>query len=499
MTSFSDFLKNLNLNQNPFSHFTTENEGDKFNKIFTHPNDYESIIDSLSSNSSIIILGDRGTGKTALLKDLVSKINLEKQISIELNDFTSLELNFQSKDLYHFLITNISIQLFSSLADKKSKINNLDEEEKIILSYLLKNFVPQISKGYLRDQIKKIQVPWYKIQYKKIEKIIRDFFNYGTTVASLIVDDFLTRHFSTLPSITEDFKIKEYFPELDVNFEEEFLEQDISYSLIERILNIIKKLGYDKVVIFIDRIDEDQRFENDAEAIANYIKLILTDNKLLLTSQLQIIFSTWVIPFNFIKKDVRTQKHNCSILSWSNKDLEIVLNNRLKAFSNNIVKDYKKMFSDDVTTEDFNTILTLANANPRDLWHIFSNLLRSQYNSNSNSNKIEKTNIAYALNTFIKTFNYYEYYPKKTNARANSMDIYSYIEILLKLDSSIFTARQLKDKAQIQHAAAQTHISNMEKIGLISLINPENGSAKYQIRDQKIIYALQKKTKINRT
>lgn len=499
MTTFNDFLKNLNLDQNPFSQFTTENETEKFDYIFTQPNDYESIKNNLSSDNSMIILGDRGVGKTALIQDLVKQVKGKNNISILITDFSDLEENFQSKELYHFLITKISFALFSSLAIDKKRIKKLDKEEKILLSYLLKNFVPQISKAYLRDQIKKIQVPWYKLYYKNMENIIKGLFNYGGTVASTLADDFISKHLSGLPPITENVKIKEYFPELDVNFEEEFLEQNVSYSLIERIIYIIKKLDYKNIIIFIDRIDEDQRFDNDAEAIANYIKTILTDNKILLTRNLQIVFTTWTTPFNFIKQEIRTQKHNFSTLNWSINDLENVMNKRLRAYSNDLLNDYKKIFSSEVDENDFALIFNLSNSNPRDLWHIFSSLLRTQYNKDSTSSTIEKTSISYGLNTFIRNFNYYEYYPKKVNARANSMDIYSYIELLLKLDTDTFTARQLKDKTQINYSTAQNYITSMEKIGLISLINPDSGTAQYVIRDPKISYARQKGIKIYRS
>lgn len=499
MTNFNDFLKNLNLDNNPFAFFTTENELKQSVDIFTPVNDYESILSNFSSDNSLIILGDRGAGKTALLKNLELRIDKKKIISVSITDFSDLPLNFDSKDFYQFLITKISIQLFSSLANEKKRINNLDQEEKILLSYLLQNFVPQVSKAYLRDQIKAIQVPWYKLGYKKIEKIIRDFVNYGTTVANTLIDDFLSKHFSGLPPITENVKIKEYFPELDINFEENFLDQDVSYSLIVRILKIVEKLHFNKVIVLIDRIDEDQRFENDAELIATYTKLILTDEKLLLTPKLQIIFTSWTTPFNFIKQYVRTQKHSCTIINWSNSDLENVLNNRLKVFSKNKISSYKELFSADVTQEDFIQILKLANSTPRDLWHIFANLLRIQYDKDSLSNKIEKSSISFALSRFIKNFNYFEYYPKKTNARSNSMDVFSYIDLLLKLEDNTFNAKHLKEKNQLQHSTAQSYISSMEKMGLINLSNPESGTAQYKIKDPKISYAREKGIKIYRS
>lgn len=87
---------------------------------------------------------------------------------------------------------------------------------------------------------------------------------------------------------------------------------------------------------------------------------------------------------------MRTQKHSCTIINWSNSDLENVLNNRLKVFSKSKISTYKELFAADVTQDDINQILKLANSTPRDLWHIFSNLLRIQYDKDSLSNKIEK-------------------------------------------------------------------------------------------------------------
>ncbi|WP_432612602.1 P-loop ATPase, Sll1717 family [Acinetobacter portensis] len=264
-------------------------------------------------------------------------------------------------------------------------------------------------------------------------------------------------------------------------------------------LKIVEKLKFTKVIVLIDRIDEDQRFENDAELIANYTKLILTDEKLLLTPKLQIIFTSWTTPFNFIKQYVRTQKHSCNIIHWSNSDLESVLNNRLKVFSKNKVINYKDLFASDVTQDDLNAILKLANSTPRDLWHIFSNLLRIQYDKDSLSTKIEKSSIGFALSRFVKNFNYFEYYPRKTNARSNSMDVFSYIDLLLKLDTNTFNAKQLKEKNQLQHSTAQSYISNMEKMGLITLSNPDSGSAQYNIKDPKITHAREREIKIYRT
>ncbi|MFN7424137.1 MAG: hypothetical protein ACK5QP_12125 [Chitinophagales bacterium] len=72
---------------------------------------------------------------------------------------------------------------------------------------MLKNYVPQISKGQLSDKIKKIQVSWFKRNYKKIENIVRGVFNYGATTGGAFIDEYIAKHFTGLPPLSESIKI----------------------------------------------------------------------------------------------------------------------------------------------------------------------------------------------------------------------------------------------------------------------------------------------------
>ncbi|MCE2964086.1 MAG: P-loop ATPase, Sll1717 family [Chitinophagales bacterium] len=284
-------------------------------------------------------------------------------------------------------------------------------------------------------------------------------------------------------------KIKDFFPELPVNFETEFIDQETTYELLLRILKLIKKLGFNRILVVFDRVDEDSRFSNDAEQISEFIVKILTDNKLLLEEDLQIVFSTWVTPFNFIKDQVRTQKHYCPTLRWTFEDLTNALNKRLSAYSNDSINDYKLIFDSSVSETEINELFAIANNNPRDLWHIYNHLFTAQFELNKDSNKIEKEAIPKALYEFVTKFNYYEYYPRKSNARANSMDIYSYAKYLLKLDNEVFTKNQLNEKGNIG-SSLNNYVVGMERIGLIGLENKQGGVAYFKIKDPKIIYAL---------
>lgn len=498
MSTIKEFYQRFGLLENPFASFTTENEGQKFKDTFVKPNDYETILENFSQTNSIILSGDRGTGKTALIKDFLEKTDTANDIVVHIVDFTALEQNYELNRFYKFLIEHLSVSLFSNLAEYRGRISKLNREEKLLLCYLLQNFVPQISKGNLREKIEHIQVSWLRRSYKKFENIFRGFFNYGATAGGVFIDEYIAKHFTGLPPLTESVQIKNFFPELPtVNIEEEFINQETSYQLIIRIARLAKKLGYKRVLVVFDRADEDARFMNDAEAIGDFIVKILTDNKFLLAEEFQVVFSTWSTPFNFIKEQVRTQKHYCPSLSWTSTDLKKALNQRLKAYSNGRVSDYKALFAANVTEIEIDSLFEIANSNPRDLWHIFNNLFKVQFENYPNSDSIDPATIPLALRSFVTSFNYYEYYPKKSNARANTMDIYSYVKHLLKLDSVLFTKNQLNEKAQTGSSTIN-YVVGMERIGLIGLDSQQGGVACYKIRDPKVVFAINNGLEINK-
>jgi hypothetical protein len=496
--TFKEFYGQFGLSEYPFANFTTENENQKFSKTFIKPSDYDTISENFLQKNSIILTGDRGTGKTAIIKDFISKLNYENTIISHIVDFSNLKIDYNLKDLYNFLIGDIIFNLFTSLTEKTKKINKLKKDEKLLLCYLLKNYIPQISKNQLYEKIKTIQVSWNKRIYKYFENLLRGIGNYTATASGAFIDEYIAKHFTGLPPLSESTKIKEFFPELPINFETEFIDQETTYQLFKRILNLVKKLGYERILVVFDRIDEDSRFSNDAEQISEFIVKILTDNKLLTEEDLQILFSTWVTPFNYIKHEVRTQKHYCPKLNWTFEDLSNALNKRLSAYSSDKISNYNEIFESSVQDTHIKVLFEMANNNPRDLWHIYNHLFNEQHKLNTNSNSIQIIAIQNALKQFVTNFNYYEYYPKKLNARANSMDIYSYAKYLLKLDNEVFTKHELQEKGNIGGSSLSNYVVGMEKIGLIGLESQTSGTATYRIKDPKIIYAMKNGIEIRR-
>lgn len=495
--SMKEFYQNFGLKDYPFNVFTAENEIDYAQDIFVHPQNYDAIKDSFDGNRSIIIRGNRGTGKTALLNDLKQSICGSEHVSCTIDDYSNLSIQPTTAEYYNLIIFNIVSALFNKLFEEKYRLKHLNKEEKLFVSFLLQKYTNQITRAELIRKIEKIQLSPIKRFLKSKIDIIRAICNYGINAGLNVVNDVIRNYYSALPPLQES-QIREIIPKLNLDVETDFSSAETSYHMLLRVCAVINKLGYGRTTVFFDKFDEDSRMENNTEVISSFIVNLLTDNKLLENPDIQFIISVWEVPFKRILGTVRTQKHYCPLLSWPTPYLVAALNKRISVFSNDTLQNFHTMFAEDVCEETINEILYLSNGNPRDLWHILDHIFQAQYSIDPNSTKLNNEAVHQGLSDFVTHFNFYEYYPKKLNAKANTMDVYSYIKHLQKLPSETFTKNQLNELAKTG-SSTSNYVFGMETIGLVVNTKEKmNAGVIYRINDPKVVYAIKHGLDISR-
>lgn len=494
---FNDYIKNMGLVNYPFNLYTAENEQEYADKLFVRADNYDSIKSSFEGNRSIIVRGNRGIGKTALLFDLQRGVNSKEHFLCMIDDYSMLNIEPSIEEYYNLLIRNMAACLFDYLIDNAKKLKRLSRNERIFLSMILSQYTTSTTKNILAQKIEAIQLSKPKKIIKKYINLIRFIFNYGLTTGTNIVNDVLRNYYTWLPPVKED-EIKNLLPTINLDTDTEFERLDASYNLIIQLCDILKKIGYSRITIILDKFDEDGRMKNNAETVSKFLLPLLTDNKILENSNIQLIISVWEIPFRRILTEVRTQKHFCPLLSWSMEALEKALNQRLLVFSDGKIVDYKSLFDDSIQEESIAEIFELSNGNPRDLWHILNCIFLKQYEMDSNNNKFSENSIRKGIVEFVKGFNFYEYYPRNPKAKSNSMDIYSYIKHLQKLTTIEFTKNQMNTQANTG-SSTNNYVVGMENIGLVvNTGEKNNGGVLYKINDPKVIYAIKNGIEISK-
>lgn len=485
--NFEDYYKSFGFKKYPFGVFTSEAESDVFEDIYLKPPNHSIIVEGLR-NTSAIVIGERGTGKTALSLDMAKELSGKKNLLVRIEEFSSLKENYETDDLYRFLIERLAAGFFMSLAEYPHSLWRYTKEERVDLSMYLHEYLGATTKAMLRDQINKIQNSLPKRVLVGGYNVIRVVLNYGLKATSKFASDTLTSHFSSLPAF--DAGDAEYFRRIESEVDESFSPEQKQYFYLEKLCRLIRKAQIEKIYIIIDKIDEDSRFENDAEIIADYIKKLASDNKILTSDLFHILLFVWSTPFNYVRPFVRTQKLSFFPLSWDRTELEKVLERRLRSYSRGNINSVTEIFGE-CESASFDLLFEMCNRNPRDLWHILNKAFEEQFSIDRNS-KIGNQAISEAIRRFVTEFNYYEYYPKKSNSRSNSMDVYKYIKHLQKLDSTRFTKDKLNTMAGTG-GSTNNYVVAMENMGLVRNTNEKghSGAVLYEIVDPKVRYAMQ--------
>ena len=391
-------------------------------------------------------------------------------------------------DFYNLILQETTRSLLVFLAKNTKLMRKLPHEKKVMISFLIMKYQCAITDAQLKKQIEDVQLNKIQLFINMISKPLTSILNYsGTTVANF-GNQFLNNRFGHyFPQINSD-EIKTIFPDIKFDIEDDFNNIDISYSFLDTVLESIKSIVGSPVLVLFDRFDEDARIENDADLLSTFLKQLVTDNSLLLNDNIQLIISVWKIAFKNLSSSFRKSKHNVYEISWSFEYLENVLNHRLSVYSNNKIKCWSEVFEENFSS--IHSIFDIANGNPRDLWDVLDKIFTEQYRIDRNKTKISSEAVERGMKSFVSEFNFYEYYPKRKNARRNTNDIYSYIKILLFLKGKEeFTVTELRE-ASTSGGSIQNHITNMQKIGLVEKTDKKRagGSVIYRIIDPKVRY-----------
>lgn len=487
--SFEKFYKKFGFDRYPFSAFTAENELEDLKDIFVQPSAYSPIRQNIESGAPAFIYGERGTGKTVLLKEITNN-----KKTIDIDNFSSVPVESSTEKIYDLFLIGITKSLLLDLSSKPVKKALLANDEKILISYLIKFYANNTTMELAHEKIKSIQHHPLKVLVAKIYNPFRSLLNNIASSTIDIASDAVLKHLN-LPS-TNSFEARDFFKELKLDKITDPEQSPENYHILEKTLALYKKINTQKAVFCLDKIDEDQRLENDADKISEFIKPLFTDNKFLLHQDIQIVICIWTIPFNRILPYFRKNKFCCEEIKWEKDELEKLLDTRLNSFSGGKVESMKSIMAN---PHDFEKLWNISHGNPRDMLQAINYIFKAQYQSNKNSELLTESAVQTGIANFVKGFSFYEYYPRKSTARKNSMDVYSYISHLSKLDAPKFTANALNEQAKTG-SSTTNYIVGMESIGLIVRCEEKgpNGSTMYAIRDPKVLYALSEKIDIRR-
>lgn len=122
-----------NLENNPFSRMSTEEELDFIDNIFYKPRYYDELIELLSTGVSRFIIGKRGQGKSMLIHNLFKDLTKSNILSVLITRYDEIPLSKNENHFLYVIMQSITIELSKHLLEKPKDLSKLTKKQTLFL------------------------------------------------------------------------------------------------------------------------------------------------------------------------------------------------------------------------------------------------------------------------------------------------------------------------------------------------------------------------------
>ncbi len=480
-----ELFSNMGFEKNPFSKFSAEDERDYLKEIYVTPRFYQTLIEELVEGNSRYLLGERGVGKSALMFYLMEDLKSKGIYPILIDEYDEIPIKNNGYELLFLVERSIITQLGVELLCNKTKIKKLAKDDREKLAFLINVFFKNISKNRVKELYEEISGEKKKNIFKRIcnhflIRPINIILSGASNVAGVTVSKALG-----LPIIDNNVVYFQFISELIENGNPKEYSK-MSYKDIKEILRetavLIEKLGYKKLIVFFDKLDEYKELKSQIDLIVDFIEALTTDTSLIYSQEFGFEFLLWnKLKEKMKEKQVRFDKARPIDIDWSKDELEKILSRRLSFFSEHKVK-VEDFFED---SKKLNKAIELANGSPRQLTMLLARIYDEQSEIDGNVKKFSNEAVQQGMNGFCQHFEYELFYPKLT--------IKDVVNRILKVGKMEFFISDLASATKKSIPTATNWVRAMKNVGFVEEIEGEiSGKAKvYRVIEPKIRYMLE--------
>lgn len=480
-----ELYTNMGFEKNPFSKFSAEDEYKYLKDIYEVPRFYQSLLDEIVEGNSRYLLGERGVGKSALMFYLMEDLKSKEVYSVLIDEYDGIPIKNNGRELLVLVEKNVITKLGIELLCDKSKIKKLNKDDREKLTFMINVFFKSVSKNRLKELYEEVSKTKKKNVFKRLcNAFVIKPINTILSGASNVVGSTVSKALG-LPVIDNNVVYLQFISELSESDEIRDYSE-MSYKEVKTILRetalVLEKLGYKKLIIFFDKIDEYAKLKSQIEYIVEFIESIVTDTSLIYSSEFGFEFLLWnKLKEKMKEKQVRFDKTRPIDIDWSKEELKKILSRRLSFFSQQKVK-MDEIFDDRLRLDK---VIELANGSPRQLTMLLARIYEEQSKIDRNVRSFSDKAVQLGMNNFCQTFEYELFYPK--------MSIKDVVNRILKVGKTDFTISDLASATKKSVPTASGWVRTMKNVGFVEETEGDNsGKAKvYKVIEPKILYMIE--------
>lgn len=481
----AELYVNMGFKENPFSKYSAEEEKDYINEIYEKPRYYATICSDVESGTSRFLMGERGIGKSALMYKLLNDLKKRETFPVLIDKYDGVPVRNNEQDLINLIIEKVVTSLGIKLLQEPRLIKRLNKIEREKLAFVITYFFESLSKS-------QIEYLYGKTTHSNSKNVLKRIFNWfllkplnivlsgtsdyiGVTVNKAIGLN-MTPSEQVYKEFLKEFDIKDGIPKGKLPCCE---YKDLK-EILDEIANLIKKLGYKRVIVFFDQIDEYKLLKSQIESISNFILPIITDNSLLYMDSIGFEFVIWnKVKVKLKEKQVRFDKFVPIDIGWTEEEIKNIIDRRIQYFSDNKIIVLEKIISKEYIKE----ILEVVEGSPRNTIKLLHNIYLEQSRINENVSSFSNEAVKVGINNFCMTYEYEMLYPESQIKKS--------IDKIMKVKKVEFEIKDLTDQYKVSSQSGINWIKNMQDYALVEEIdNSGSNKKKYRVIDKKLVYLI---------
>ena len=457
----------LGFSGNPFEHYVAELEPDIAEYAVKPP--YFEVIDARArNNSSFILFGDRGAGKSATRLTIFKEIWKAKSkgdavpLVVNLVDFSDFVSGKSINDLSEatlikgvaFLVIESLLTWLSSLEeeDRAIYLGAQDDEERQLCYELLRDFYlnrPEAKRqrsardamALLNQAFLAKSQMWVTQKWDRISALI------GTLADVIVKRNGSDAEVATPVANALRRDASEFDPIL----------------VLRRLVSLVKIFAFEGIVMLVDKVDETDATSNSVDRTAELIHPLLARVQLMEVENFAWIFFLWSQTKSVFEGDkfpVRLDKLGHATVSWDDKFFEIMLNRRVEFYSSGRMKLISLFEAETDERMLLDTLAKVSMRSPRELIRLMDVVLREHDVVNAGGNdavllsleKIQPGIDKYVTDTITTVFG------ERLLAQ------------IFRLKSLSFTNKDVQRTFRVGAQSARTRIQSWENAGIIKYV-----------------------------
>jgi hypothetical protein len=481
-----ELYESLGFTANPFSRFSAEEELDYLTEVFLPPKYFKVLSNDIASGGTRFIVGNRGSGKSALMYQIIDVVKGRAVFPILIDSFDGVPSSKNEARILQLVIENCVTDLAVLLLVDRTRLKRLSFHQKQTLATLLTGYSLPINKSEFDDRIERLQSlkvrNWVVRAYNKL---LRRPLNVAVSFGIEAFSDIVAKSLGLpKPSATEFYK--DYLPEVkpqsgveDTTIKPNSLDYASQKRVLEATEEIILSAGFDRIAVFFDKIDEFPDLQGKVSVIARFLSGVCTDTSLLQRKNISFVFVLWTkAKSSLADLGVRFDKFKAVDVNWQNVDIGDMFAKRVAHFS-----DSQKNPSDILDDINRGSVLRLSSESPRDMITVLSHIYDEQSMINETVKRFEKKAIESGVRVFAEKYDYISFYASKDIAQS----VVSSINRILQVGKVAFTLKDLATVTRKSQASASNYTRAMREYGLV-IENDENTerTKEYLVTDPKV-------------